>query len=108
MSEYTLEEDKLIGHELVIHRRGLFRRELFLRDVYYNDLIRTLDVDKNKTVIWEIEWKKELNFVNNYTLRHGGDVIGKSRLEKRIRSLQFRFIDLYLTRAKEILEKNCE
>ncbi len=108
MPKYTLEEDKLIGHELVIRRKGLFGRELFLRDVYYNDLIRTLDVDKNKTVIWEIEWKKELNFVNNYTLRNGGGVIGKSRLEKRIRNLQVRFTDLYLTRAKEILEKNCE
>ena len=118
-----MEEDKLIGHELVIRRTGLFRKELSLKDIYYNDLIQEFNVDDNehsydnislglriRQIIYDnislgLRIRQMENMISHYSFRYGGDVIGKSHLEKRIKSLQARFVDLYITRAQEILEQ---
>jgi hypothetical protein len=42
MSKYSLEKDKLIGHELIVKRKGLFKKEISLKDLSYNALINNI------------------------------------------------------------------
>jgi hypothetical protein len=108
-----LEEDKLIGHKLIVQRKGLLGKKLSLKNIYYNDLITgiTCKFDEvspdslYKDIHYSIKVRISKNNIDYIYLRNGGNIIGKSKLEKRINHLQFEFTDLYLKKALKILEE---
>jgi hypothetical protein len=111
--KYLLEEDKLIGHDLIVQRNGLFRKKLSLKEIYYNDLINGIiskfdEVSPESlytSIHYSIKLKMSRNNIDAICLRNGGTIIGKSKLEKRINFLQYKFKDSYLKRALEIFEE---
>jgi hypothetical protein len=111
--KYLLEEDKLIGHDLIVQRNGLFRKKLSLRGVYYNNLIKGIISKFDEvspellytSIHYSINLKISRNNMDTICFRNGGTIIGKCNLEKRINFLQFQFKDSYLKRALEILEE---
>jgi len=112
MSKYLLNEDKLIGHELVINKISLYRKKLFLKDVYYNDLITYLEKvngikseDSCTNLLYTLDFLVNKILINNFSLRNGGGIIGREFFEKRIKTLQTNFVLQYTKKTKEILEK---
>jgi len=117
MSNCFLEKDELIGHKVIEKRKGLFGKEVSLRGVYYNNLVKEiesceLDEISSDFLYSDIKYslinRVQENVIKNLTLRNGGEIIGKTRLEKRINHLKFEFTNLYLNRALKILEENKE
>jgi hypothetical protein len=114
MADYLLQEDRLIGHKIVIQKKGLFKRKLFLKGVYYNDLINSMieagDLDDlsleygYRLLSDSIQSETTKNFWDNIYQKKKCD-IKKSCLEKKVDALQYRFTDSYLKKALEILEE---
>ncbi len=112
MYQYLLKKDRLIGHELIVQRESLFRRQLSLKDIYYNDLIKFLEEssafvsrDTYDNIQTALEWKSNENIITHFSLKNGGRVLGATKLERRINSLQSDFISQYIKRAKNILNR---
>jgi hypothetical protein len=110
---YLLEKNKLIGHDLIVQRNGLFRKKLFLRGIYYNNLINGImskfdEVSQEylyKEIHYSLKLKMSRNKLDSIFFENNGEIFGKSKLEKRINYLQFRFKNSYLKKALEILEE---
>ena len=112
MADYLLEEDRLIGHELV-EKTFLFRKKLFLRGVYYNKLmedmvsvVEGLSPDLFYGILeLSVKANQEKNVAQHFSLINGGNWAGKTDLERRINVLQYKFADSYLKKALKILEE---
>ncbi len=117
LKKYLLEEDKLIGHELIIQKKRFIQKSLELKDIYYNDLIKEIDSTKNShldnpfifsDILTELDLIKGRAFEDTFSLGNERYVIGFFRTSRRIRELKYRLTDNYINMAKRILENQAK
>jgi len=109
MSKLFLEEDKLIGHQLIAKRKSLFKKEFYLKGVYYNDLMEDIISNiyevSSDSLHSEVKQRIEYNLICHLSFRDGGKPVGKTKLKRRINNLELKFNHQFLTRALKIFEE---
>ena len=101
--------DTSVGHKLIVERKGLGRK-LHLQKVTYNGLLWEIMTEINEidteTIYEDIESELEKEIRKNYLEKldftNGGIGKGRTKTERRINFLQFKFKDSYLKKTLEI------
>lgn len=113
MIDKICDDETVVGHELISEKNGLFRKKLSLKPVTYGYVIREAlcgiyKID-TETIYedMEIELKKEINrnFLESFSLRNGGEILGRMKTEKRMNYLKFKFKDSYLKKSLELFSE---
>ena len=104
------DDETIIGYEFIAEKKGLFGKKFSRKPLTYGHVMREILCGMYKidteTIYEDIEseFKKEINrnFLENFSLRNGGEILGKTKTEKRINSLKFKFKDAYLKKTLEL------